>query len=319
MASYTNIKSILKQFELQVVQAKHYTKSEVYTKNEIDNMLSSCLLDKTSDTTVNQIKKVPTYGIGCLINKYGGAVTSIKSYGANFINLLSYTTKTSSVTISNEKINFNTAGPVVVQLWKDTATFYSEPFPITSGGSKSSTFTKSSDINYIRIKANYDNREVWYNISSLPNGTYTMSCDVSNYSSTCTLSNIMLEYGSTATGYKKYRGIIGTITIANSIINLTGYGWNIDSTSKYNYVDFENKQYVRLVGRRSYQTGDSNNSNVKTDGTYTYYMLSTPIVTDISEYITTNKLWTEEGGIIYFNNEANSNIPNDVDYLLEVA
>lgn len=43
MASYTNIKDILKQFELQVVQKKHYKKDEVYTKSQTNTAISNAI------------------------------------------------------------------------------------------------------------------------------------------------------------------------------------------------------------------------------------------------------------------------------------
>lgn len=43
MASYTNIKDILKQFELQIVQKKHYKKDEVYTKSQTNTAISNAI------------------------------------------------------------------------------------------------------------------------------------------------------------------------------------------------------------------------------------------------------------------------------------
>lgn len=43
MADYTNIKDILKQFELQVVQKKHYKKEEVYTQAETRTAISNAI------------------------------------------------------------------------------------------------------------------------------------------------------------------------------------------------------------------------------------------------------------------------------------
>lgn len=43
MANYTNIKDILKQFELQVVQKKHYKKDEVYTKSQANTAISNAI------------------------------------------------------------------------------------------------------------------------------------------------------------------------------------------------------------------------------------------------------------------------------------
>ena len=41
--TYTNIKDILKQFELQVVQKKHYKKEEVYTQTETRDVISNAI------------------------------------------------------------------------------------------------------------------------------------------------------------------------------------------------------------------------------------------------------------------------------------
>lgn len=43
MANYTNIKDILKQFELQIVQQKHYTKAQTYSKSEVDSAIGTAI------------------------------------------------------------------------------------------------------------------------------------------------------------------------------------------------------------------------------------------------------------------------------------
>ena len=43
MASYNNIEDILKQFELQIVQALHYKKSETFTKTEIQTLINTAI------------------------------------------------------------------------------------------------------------------------------------------------------------------------------------------------------------------------------------------------------------------------------------
>ena len=43
MANYTNIKDILKQFELQVVQKRHYKKSEVYTQTQTNTAIQNAI------------------------------------------------------------------------------------------------------------------------------------------------------------------------------------------------------------------------------------------------------------------------------------
>lgn len=52
MANYTNIKDILKQFELQVVQGKHYKKSEVFTQAETNTAISNAI--NTAIAGINQ-------------------------------------------------------------------------------------------------------------------------------------------------------------------------------------------------------------------------------------------------------------------------
>lgn len=56
MASYTNIKDILKQFELQVVQKKHYKKDEVYTKTQANTAISNAV--NTAIAGINQFNIV---------------------------------------------------------------------------------------------------------------------------------------------------------------------------------------------------------------------------------------------------------------------
>lgn len=56
MANYTNIKDILKQFELQVVQKRHYKKTEVYTKTETGNAIQTAI--NTAIAGVNQFNIV---------------------------------------------------------------------------------------------------------------------------------------------------------------------------------------------------------------------------------------------------------------------
>lgn len=56
MASYTNIKDILREFELQVVQKKHYKKDEVYTKSQANNAISNAV--NTAIAGVNQFNVI---------------------------------------------------------------------------------------------------------------------------------------------------------------------------------------------------------------------------------------------------------------------
>lgn len=56
MADYTNIKDILKQFEIQIVQALHYKKSQTYTKSEVDAAIGTAIAG------VNQFNIVKSSG-----------------------------------------------------------------------------------------------------------------------------------------------------------------------------------------------------------------------------------------------------------------
>lgn len=59
------------------------------------------------------------------------------------------------------------------------------------------------------------------------------------------ISNIQIEKASTATTYAPYQE--KTFTIPQAILNLEGYGWGVGTA--YNYVDYENKKFIKNVGR----------------------------------------------------------------------
>lgn len=52
-------------------------------------------------------------------------------------------------------------------------------------------------------------------------------------------------------------------------------------------------------------------------GVYLYYELATPVETDISAYLTTNKITVEGGGSLTMENTYGASVPSDVDYLIE--
>lgn len=66
-------------------------------------------------------------------------------------------------------------------------------------------------------------------------------------SSTATISNIMLNRGSTALPYTPYRKPV-TISIPEAIKAIDGYGDGLNETV-YNYVDWENGKFVKNVGK----------------------------------------------------------------------
>lgn len=91
-----------------------------------------------------------------------------------------------------------------------------------------------------------------------------------------------------------------TYSIHASVQALAGYGWSAGNV--YNYVDIEAKKYVQAIGSRAYASGDESDSTVITDKTTTYYPLTTPVETDVSQYLDDNLIKAESGGTLTFSN-----------------
>ena len=70
---------------------------------------------------------------------------------------------------------------------------------------------------------------------------------------------------------------LATNPIPSAVRSLPGYGWSAGSVANTVERTENGWQYVQRVGSRAYQDGDE-----LTDGTTTYYALSTPITTDIT-------------------------------------
>ena len=70
------------------------------------------------------------------------------------------------------------------------------------------TFNKTSDINQIRFGHNGETHDILitYDISNLPNGTYTLSFLVTGYTGTQSFTNIMLNEGTEPLPYQPYEG-----------------------------------------------------------------------------------------------------------------
>ena len=85
-----------------------------------------------------------------------------------------------------------------------------------------------------------------------------------------------VERGSTHTAYVPYQQP-STYPIPAAVRNIPGYGWSAGSVANTVERTENGWQYVQRVGSRAYQDGDE-----LTDGTTTYYALSTPITTDIT-------------------------------------
>ena len=70
------------------------------------------------------------------------------------------------------------------------------------------TFNKTSDINKIAFGHNGSAHDIlmYYDVTNLPNGTYTLSFLVTGYTGTQSFTNIMLNEGSVALPYQPYEG-----------------------------------------------------------------------------------------------------------------
>lgn len=144
MAHYTNIKDILKQFELQVVQGKHYKKSETMTSAEITTAISNAIAGvdqmhiviasdagttpsgvswtKTTGSstttitgtltaanadahTIYYVKSIPVNGTNDIFDEYMAVSGAWEKIGNTDVDLSNYATKSSAIGF----INFTTA------------------------------------------------------------------------------------------------------------------------------------------------------------------------------------------------------------------
>lgn len=85
--------------------------------------------------------------------------------------------------------------------------------------------------------------------------------------------SFQLEYGTTSTEIEEFKG--SNYIISNNIL-LNAIG------STYDYINLQTKKLVKNIGIRDYKVGDELLSNIITDKIKTYYILSTPIISDIS-------------------------------------
>ena len=88
-------------------------------------------------------------------------------------------------------------------------------------------------------------------------------------------------------------------------------------------MDFERKVFVQNVGSRAYASGDESDSTVITDGTTTYYPLTTAVETDISAYLTDdNLIQVEACGTLKFSNSNGDDyrllVPSEEEYMIDL-
>jgi hypothetical protein len=129
-----------------------------------------------------------------------------------------------------------------------------------------------------------------------------------------------LELSDAVTDFTPYMS--ETYPIPASIQALEGYGWSCPD--HYNYIDYENKKFIQEVGSRAYASGDKSDSTVITDGTTTYYPLTTAVEVDISEYLTDDNLINvEAGGTLTFPNQNGTDyqipVPSEETYMIDIC
>jgi hypothetical protein len=120
-----------------------------------------------------------------------------------------------------------------------------------------------------------------------------LNCDVVFYNNASSdnenvMSNIQVERASTATAYSPYHE--STYPIPQAIQNLEGYGWGVNNV--YNYVDYENKKFVKRVGRVDLGTLNFSYGTYGNDNEYHVFrtLLPSDIKKDENAYLHTNNL-----------------------------
>ena len=112
------------------------------------------------------------------------------------------------------------------------------------------------------------------------------------YSYTNVKIKLMLVKGTTApTTFKPYKQPTA-IAIPTAIQNLDGYGQsNFEDNNEYNYIDFENKKFIRY----GYYEGETWKPSY--------------LETDIAEFLQDDVIEVESGGTLTFENEYKQNVP----------
>ena len=100
------------------------------------------------------------------------------------------------------------------------------------------------------------------------------------------------------------------------IRSLSGYGWSVGDVCNSVERTETGWQYVQRVGSRDYLDGDT-----VTDGVTTYYVLDTPVVTDITDLMNgiLDAIPVEVGGTLTFENAEKLPVPSSVKYLIALA
>jgi hypothetical protein len=251
-----------------------------------------------TDSSAAYIKDVPPKALPFAeIGKVGGAVTEVRSGGANMINsaLASQSTTTNGITFTNNGDgSFTVNGESTSQ-----ATYYihqiakGNTLPLKSGVS----YTLSGNALKQVGLAVYD--EKWKtNVSfTSPSNTFTISDETLKYgfyiyvAAGTKVENVtvypMLNVGTEAAPFKPYKETVDTFIIPAEVQALDGYG------AGNNYIDFDEQIFVSFGNDE-------------------------PMETDISHLIgADNFIKVEGGGTVTFVNAENLPISSEITYMLK--
>lgn len=114
---------------------------------------------------------------------------------------------------------------------------------------------------------------------------------------------------------------IGTLTIPAEVQALEGYGWSTPTVR--NWIDWERRIYHQEVGSGEYMASDAEDASVITNGTITYYPLTSPKQVDISGMIPEdNLIAVQKGGTLTFVNQHGNRfripVPSEIEYLVDL-
>jgi len=196
-------------------------------------------------------------------------VTEIKSSGANLIPASKGYTFTTLADGSNK---FTTLfSDIFLKVGKVTISF-----DITQGdtNTRNTALLKAPDqsVLYFNPQPNVCNDAGHYSftVNVVTEGLYKLEWWQNGITKSQTVSNIMLNEGSTALPYSPYTE--HTLEIPETVQNLEGYGLGVPNTEYYNYVDFEKKQFVRKVDRVVLTGNEDIGKNESSSSDYMYFV-----------------------------------------------
>lgn len=293
-----------------------------------------------TDSTTASVKAIPSKALPCaVLQKVCGKTVTAQAFNYAVPEFIPFALE--SITIRGKNF-LNTNRYVLGSLDNNTGAtnvvYYilrlAELMPIYGGKAYTVSCAKGYDLRHIYfydadknfISAVWMNRVQKYTVTAPTNAAYFNMCfEPTGISSSTKLTDAevetirneckaQVEYGETE--YTPYREPI-TYTIPQEIKNLVGYGHGISNTV-CNYIDFENKQYVRMCAERDFKEEDRDNPSVIYNHieTLTIAPLNEPFVTDISEHLTfDNTFEVQGGGFIEFDFSAIGEIYGDYEEL----